>query len=779
MPTPKRRLVKTLLTAALFSIANFASAIYSQQTDRSQTQDGPTEVIRTTTELVQTEVMVFDARGRFVDGLKPEQFELVLGGTQQSVSFFERITAGSQAEAAQLAAARSNPETKKALTRTETVAPSDRGRMLFFFFDDLHLSPASLTRARKALLRFVDEQMNPNDQIAIVSTSGQVGFLQQLTDNPAVLHAAIARLNYKQNKEAYTGKTQISEFMATQIADYNNRELFAYLMDSTKLEQQMGAGLRHGDHKLASSYSAAPVVRNRVQQINAQARMTTADTLSALKGLMASSAALPGRKVVFFLSDGLLINERKAGALEALEGVTEAARRSGVIVYTMDLRGTFFNMGSGIDVSNNELADFTSRMSGLPYAELAATQEPLKLIAEETGGRAILNSNAIADGISQAISETSEYYLLAWRPESEGQRQAKQRLLVTIKHRPDLRVRLRTNVYQSPAQLVAKASQNGHAKEVSATSPISSSSPPPAETQLVQTLGSLYPKKQLPVSLAVGYLNASDGGLTLKLSMQIDREALDLDGESKTQREVDVMGVAVDDRGQVASFKHVLTVPREAAGQDRMIVWHQQLRVNPGLYQVRVALRERSSGRAGSAMQWIELPETAATQFALSSLFLGERRAEVAAAASGSASAPSVSTGLQSASVGSPPTSAGSAPVSVGPLPVSAGPQPITVDVDHKFARGSALRFQTYVYNAARGENGPDVSIEVQVLRNRQPVMSLAPAKVPLTNDAVRLPYWSEIALKDLPPGHYVLLLTATDHSANRSASQRVNFIVE
>ncbi len=82
MPTPKRRLVKTLLPlliAALFAIANFAPAIYSQQTDRSQTQDGPTEVIRTTTELVQTEVMVFDARGRFVDGLRPEQFELVLG----------------------------------------------------------------------------------------------------------------------------------------------------------------------------------------------------------------------------------------------------------------------------------------------------------------------------------------------------------------------------------------------------------------------------------------------------------------------------------------------------------------------------------------------------------------------------------------------------------------------------------------------------------------------------------------------------------------------------
>src|ERR1700704_1926688 len=119
MSTCKRRLVQTLLAILL---TNFASAIHSQQTDRSQTQDRPTDVIRTNIELVQTEVMVFDRRGHFVDGLKPEQFELTLGGMKQPVSFFERVTAGSQAEAAQLAAAQGNPTTKKDPGKTETLA---------------------------------------------------------------------------------------------------------------------------------------------------------------------------------------------------------------------------------------------------------------------------------------------------------------------------------------------------------------------------------------------------------------------------------------------------------------------------------------------------------------------------------------------------------------------------------------------------------------------------------------------------------------------------------
>lgn len=763
MPTRKRIAVQILLTA-LF-LTGSPAATFSQQTDRSQTQDGPTEVIRTTTELVQTEVMVFDSRGRFVDGLKPEQFELSLGGAKQPVSLFERIAAGSRTEADQLAAARRNPGNSSSNTEPSNTAEpggTDVGRVLFFFLDDLHTSPASLARARKAMLRFVDEQMNPGDQVAIVSGSGQIGFLQQLTDNPAVLRAAIGRLNNKEVKEGYPGKTQISEYMASQIEDYKNRQLLAYLMEVTKLEQQMGPGTRHGDHRPAASYSSLPFIENRINQINAQSRITTVDTLATLKGLMLSSAALPGRKVVLFLSDGFLVSERRSGVVEALEAVTEAAKQSGVIVYTMDLRGTSFGMGSTVDVTSANVAEFSARKIGMA-GEIAATQEPLKRIAEETGGRAILNSNAIGDGISQAIRETSNYYLLAWRPDSAEQRQGKQRLQVTIKDRPELRVRLRTNVYQAPAQQAAQIVKTVEKEPKTVKAEVASRSevtPPPVEDQIVRTLGSLYPQKSLPVALAVGFLNAADGGLTLKLSMQIDRQALGIDPDSKMQKaEIDVMGVAADDRGQLVSFKHLLTVPVETVAAEPTVVWNQQLQVKPGLYQVRVAVRERSSGRTGSAMQWIELPETTATQFGLSSLFLGERRGQAAAGPS-SQLAPASSSGFPGA-------------------PAANGPQAISVDVDHRFSRGSALRFQTYVYNAARGVGGPDVSIETQVLRNRQPVMQVAPSKVPLTNDAARLPYWSEIALKDLPPGHYVLLVTATDQVANRSTSQRVNFIVE
>lgn len=714
------------------------------QSGSEQTDD----VVRIKTELVQSDVIVLDKKGRFVEGLRPDQFELSLDGKAQTISFFERVTSGSGNEAAQLAAARGQSpikanDEKPGLKASET---SSHGRVIFFFLDDLHISNASLARARQALTRFVEERMEPDDQVAIVSTSGQIGFLQQLTDNHAVLSAAIKRLGYKQNREAYTGKTQISEYMASQIVDNGNRELFAYLLESIKLEQQMGPGNRNGDHRLAASYSAVPYLANRVTQISTQGRMATADTLDALRSLMLSSSGLAGRKLVFFLSDGFILNERKSSAFDMLEKVTEAAARAGVVVYTMDLRGTYFGLGSAVDASTNEYEDASARRVGLAAGEISATREPLQLIADKTGGRAIFNSNSIDDGIDQAIKETSDYYLLAWRPDGEEQRKGKSRVKVTIKDRPDLIVRLRSNFYDpSPAPIarIAKARP-----EVSVKENVKSAAPQPqtGETELLVALGSLYSKKELPVAVSVGYVDTPATEMALKVSMQIDRDAFNFD-EHDTARsaEVDVIGAAIDDRGIISTFKQLLTLRPDFSVQGRQppVVWNQQLMVPPGLYQVRVAVRDRQTGRTGSAMQWIEIPDVTQGRLGLSSLFLGERSDE-----------------QQTKSTGESPAS-------------------VKVDVDHKFARTSVLRFQTYVYNAAPGANGPDVWIEAHILRNNQPVFRTSPALVPVTNDLLRLPYWTEIPLGQLPSGRYVIEVSATDRVRNSITSQRISISIE
>src|SRR5436190_9244829 len=72
------------------------------------------EVVRVTTELVQTDFMVFDKQGNFIDGLKGDQFALKVEGKPRDITFFDRIAAGSRNEEAQLAAARGNPKSENA-----------------------------------------------------------------------------------------------------------------------------------------------------------------------------------------------------------------------------------------------------------------------------------------------------------------------------------------------------------------------------------------------------------------------------------------------------------------------------------------------------------------------------------------------------------------------------------------------------------------------------------------------------------------------------------------
>jgi VWFA-related protein len=705
----------------------------------SLAQEQPEDVLRINSELVQTDVTVFDKGGRLIEGLSPEEFELTLDGKPQPISFFERVRTGSAQEAAQVAAARRGAKAERSATINANT--TDSGRVILFFLDDVHLSGESLSRARKALLEFVDKRMRQSDQVAIVTTSGQIGFLQQLTDNEAVLHEAIARLNYKRNPETYSGRTVITDYQANQLAEGSDSALFSYLVSSTINEFQL-APPKGGDGR-GLAQIAANSVRNRVRQISAQSTAAAANTLAVLMSLMRSSAQLPGRKLVIFLSDGF-ITDARSNAMTMLKRVTETAARVGIVVYTMDVRGTHGD--PSVDAGRNDfpdgLASGTSARN--PSTEASAMREPLRILADDTGGRALLNSNSIPDSIQQALDETSVYYLLAWRPDTEDQRSGRARLKVSIKNRPELRVRLRRNYYTAPASVAQPEKQKK--PPVSTPAPAKAAELKP-EMELLTALGSFYPQRTLPTSLAVGYLNTPGQGLVLKLSMQIERRAFNFDSTDAQKREIDVIGAAIDDRGVIVSFKQLLTIAPDSTAHKQGLpaLWNQQLRLPAGLYQVRVAVRERGSGRTGSAQQWIEVPDLSRGGLQLSSLFLGERNSSI---------------NEQSATA----------------------PRTLLVDVDHRFARSSVLRYQTYVYNAARGNAAaPDVEMQTRVLRDNRAIITMPLAKVPTAPpaDYARLPYWAEVPLADLPPGTYLLQVTATDRTTKVSATQRTSFNVE
>src|SRR5215203_3101229 len=89
-----------LLLCQLCSV-NAQGQQQNQDAARPEQQEQTDDVIRISTELVQTGVSVFDKRGRFVEGLKKEDFELKVDGKSVEPGFFERIAAGSAGEEAQ------------------------------------------------------------------------------------------------------------------------------------------------------------------------------------------------------------------------------------------------------------------------------------------------------------------------------------------------------------------------------------------------------------------------------------------------------------------------------------------------------------------------------------------------------------------------------------------------------------------------------------------------------------------------------------------------------
>jgi len=738
---PPRRFSRISLLIIIFGVGAILSTAHAQQNQPPATTTTPDDVVRVNTNIVQTDVIALDKQGRFVDNLRREQFELLVDGKPQPITFFERVAAGSTSEERQLAAARG----QSASQGVEGVArPLDRGRTIFFFIDDLHMAADSLMRIRTTLLQFIDKEMGQNDQVAITSTNGQIGFLQQLTDNKTVLRAAVARLRTFEQSLNDLQTPQMSEILALAIDARNDQNVIKYFVDALAKDSaymQFGrasARPNSGNSVGSSDDVLETLVRNRARRILQQSYNLSRNTLSTLESLARRSSELPGRKLVFFVSDGFLINSHKSDMSDRIRNITNAAARNGVVIYSLDSRGlATLDMGR-----DGEMEGLSSRYL---TEELTSRQEPLQIIAANTGGRTLLNTNDFNAGFTKAIQETSVYYLLAWRPENALQLKDKFRQIeVRVSERPDLNVLVRRGYYDVTTNTVAKASE-----VKTATAPAKT---PPDE--LREAISSLYPVKALPTQLGLVYVDMPDKGMVLTASIQIATRFMTFSHTEDTQTAIlDLAGVVLDDKGKsVASFKDKLNVAANSTNTadtaSPNLVYNFQSPLKPGLYQVRVAVHDSRGGRTGSAMQWIEIPDLATHHLSLSSLLLGETTKEA-----------EEQKGSQ--------TSITAAPFSV----------------DHLFPRSSKLRFLTYIYNAAQGADKVtnDVALQVLILRDDQPVVTTALRKVTSSGlpDQTRIPYAAEIQLETLLPGRYVLQITAIDRTAKTSASQRANFVIE
>ena len=693
-----------------------------------------TEVVRTNVELVQTAITVLDKQGKFVEGLQREQFELTIDGKPRPVTLFERIAAGSARES-ELAATLG----KAAEPGAKPVAPAARvpGRTILFFLDDLHLSADSMNRTRMMLRRFLEREMTSKDTVAITTASGQVGFLEQFTSNRAVLDEAMKRLAPKPyNTEGYSagGSAKITEYMAFQL---NTGKSDTKLMNAYIEECMKGSNMFRVMKKLTEPLlrqACETEVKNSSRAILLQAGQVTQNTYNSLSSVMRSLSRAPGRKLAFFISDGFLLDAGPNGpnVRDKLDYVIDAAQRAGVVVYTIHAAG----------LVNSDFQDpsykrpMDERIQLASVGELAANQDALNAIANDTGGRALRNTNFFDGWVSTVLDETSNYYVVAWRPENEEEKAPKFRnVKITVVGKPELTVRAPRGYVAGPIHepaATAKATEKPAAPKKEKT----------PDSELGEALSDYYPLGGLPTLLSLTYLNTPANGLVVTSSIQLSGAGVSYGDDSKQPATIKLAGVVLNDKGKVAgSFKNQLNIDPPKAGGADAIYYNHHTPLTPGIYQVRVAARDERSGHVGSAIQWIVIPDLTKPQLTLSSVLLGGQVLE------------------DKSKEGTPH---------------------VQLSVDHSFPRMSQLGYWVFVYNAKRDAAGnPQLMVQTQVLRDGQAVLSSPQRRLNSAGqDADRIPFGEELALKTLAPGKYDLRVTVTDGVSGTSATQTADFIV-
>jgi VWFA-related protein len=369
--------------AALFCVVSAAI---------SQTQSD--DVVRITTNLVQVDAVV-TKNGKLVRDLKAEDFEIYEDGKLQTITSFVYVsTVSTTAQGSTTPATSSKDPNTAADPNSPEPNPTELGRRrIAFVVDDYGLSAQSLTEVRRQLRKFIDEQLKPNDLIAIVRTSHARREPIQLTDDKNRINQAWEEVKWN----------QCSRIGVKPMP-------------------------RIGDQALAGCGSA---------------NASFDDSISSMRAVVAALGQLPGRKSMIVFSNDMPLREdekfmRGGSVLQGdadsrsedaysytgrLRRLAELAIRSSVVIYGID--------ASGLQVTGFTAADATPRPmmagssgNGLFTGQLRnqsklinSRRDGADKIAKATGGFLIHDQNEFQ--FDKILEDQSGYYLIGYRPSTE------------------------------------------------------------------------------------------------------------------------------------------------------------------------------------------------------------------------------------------------------------------------------------------------------------------------------------------------------------------------
>ena len=483
MSKGRLRLAYCVLAAAL--VAPLALGVQAQDTPAQQQPTPPpapaadqTPVFRADINFVRVDVIVNDRQGNPVHDLRQEDFEVTEDGKPQSVQTFKLINVSEDT-----GVGNDPPREVRNPIEEQTEAARDDVRLFAIFLDDYHVRLENSMRSREPIARFIENQLNAKDMAGVMYPLWSINDVM-LTRNRKQLASAIRQFTGR--KYDYTPRNEFEE-------------RYVHYVSTIEAER----------------------IRNQV-------------TLTALKGLIIRLGGLrEGRKAIILISEGFTnslpvqVNDQIASCNGAACGNQPRARPDGVgnpaMQQRMDSQEFFLQTDLLSDlrmvyelanrynttiyaVDPRGLAPFEFDLSTAGQAAVSLTKnqvmldntmDTLRILAEETDGRAIVNTNDMDRGLKQIVRDSSAYYLLGYTSAvpTDGRFH---KINVRVK-RPGLQVRARPGY----VALSAVEAERSLATKKAA--------PPPAITQALGTLAVTAQQRRNLIRSWVGMSPGADG----------------------------------------------------------------------------------------------------------------------------------------------------------------------------------------------------------------------------------------------------------------------------
>lgn len=505
--------------------------------------------------VVNVEVRVRDRDGNPVRGLTRDDFHLYEDDRPVTITNFYAVEDGYKRATAL-------SSDRQAAEDDDEVAPAgerDPPLYLAIYVDNFNIRPFNRNRVFRRLREFLHTQLDEDDVTMLVSYDRTLNVQVPFTSDRNRLLAKLDEL------ERFTGHAV--------SADADRRQV-----------------MREIDE--ASSESFAKMAADTYAQ------STFSDlrfSIRALHDFVEQLAGVGGRRAILHVSDGMPMRaaesvfyalERKYSTsainLTALDydatrefrSLAAAAAANGVTFYTLDAAGLRSPTGAGVQ---SMTAAGSSAMVDSVY--IRNHQQPLRFLAEETGGFAIVNTNDVGPALTRVRQDLDEYYSLGYSPAGTVSGRG-HRLKVEIPGRRKLEIRYRQSYRE---QTVAEQMED--------------------ETLAALRFG--LQENPFGARLQPADMRPVDNGLfDVTAWLQIPVEALTLVPGPETHRgRLTLYVSALDQEGglsDVAQLDVPIELPNEEMSELRQMdfPYRLALRMRPGPHRLAVGIRDELGGRS-------------------------------------------------------------------------------------------------------------------------------------------------------------------------------------